>query len=208
VKRIICFLLVFNAQTTLGVSNLLDKPTFEDVLTGQLSEGASLLFSPKIATWHTELQLTLTDKEDIFKQLKLALSTDRQQLHSDGDKTFDYPLSCEVNIIDFNNDGNLEVLVSVYNLDWTGQGGKQTIFGKNSSGKYHKILEDQGVAELLTTGKGGYPDIILGGPGFSRPTYRWDGTKYQFNKQVSFIVNNSPQTVSYEEFYKKQKGLK
>ncbi len=30
----------------------------------------------------------------------------------------------------------------------------------------------------------GYPDLLIGGPGFEQPVWRWNGKEYQFYKTV------------------------
>jgi hypothetical protein len=51
-----------------------------------------------------------------------------------------------------------------------------------------------------------HPDLLIGGPGMTAPTYRWNGTKYQFYKEIDFGAGTAPQRISFEAFYKKQKA--
>jgi hypothetical protein len=38
--------------------------------------------------------------------------------------------------------------------------------------------------DVLATGNQGYPDLLIGGPGFEYPVWRWNGKAYTFSKNV------------------------
>lgn len=170
-----------------------------------LSAGAKLLFDSEHTTYYTKLKLNPAEQEAIYKKLQLRLSKDKKELHAITDNTLESPLNPTVSIIDLNNDGQPEVIVNLYNLFWTGQGGQETIFGKNKAGSMIEIGDAQGVTEILPTGANGYPDLLVGGPGMTAPVLRWNGTKYKFFKEVDFGQYTAPKTMSYEAYYKKQK---
>jgi len=81
---------------------------------------------------------------------------------------------------DLNGDGRPEAVVSeggsfCYGAAETGF----TLLSKQADGSWHKIINDAGIPEFLTTkGVGGWPDISVGGPGFCFPVQRWNGKAY------------------------------
>ena len=54
---------------------------------------------------------------------------------------------------------------------------------KQTTGRWTKIFQSQGIAEFLPTrGVGRMPDISIGGPGFCFPVIRWNGKTYAQNR--------------------------
>lgn len=170
-----------------------------------LSDGAKLLFNEAITTYYTALKLTPIEKESIYKQLNFQLSNDKKKIHDMEDTDLQFALTCRVIIIDLNNDGKLEVIVSRINSYWTGQVGDESVFTKNNFGEYIEVLSIHGFIQILSTSSSGYPDLMVGGPGYIAPWYKWNGIKYQFYKEVQFGKNQIPDRISFEDYYKKQK---
>ena len=42
--------------------------------------------------------------------------------------------------------------------------------------------------DVLTTASKGYPDLVIGGPGFEFPVFRWNGKVYDNYKTISDAV--------------------
>lgn len=85
---------------------------------------------------------------------------------------------------DFNLDGQPDAIVSegsVYCFGAEEVG--YTLVSRNAAGQWAIIDERPGFAQLLeTSGGSGWPDIIVGGPGFCHPVVRWNGSEYALDR--------------------------
>ena len=85
---------------------------------------------------------------------------------------------------DLNGDGRPEAVVTegggmCYGM--TGQG--FWLLTKDPNGTWRVLASETAVPEFLATkGVGGYPDILLGGPGFCFPVQRWNGRTYALQR--------------------------
>ena len=122
---------------------------------------------------------------------QLILDNSGLVLDSTGTALVDYscglPVGAAVEFSDWNGDGNQEVLVIAGNTCTSGMAGSSVfLFIKDSTGTYLPSLGfPASSATPESTANLGYPDLLIGGPGFCFPVWRWDGTAYQFLKQVS-----------------------
>ena len=93
-------------------------------------------------------------------------------------------------VADLNGDGNPEAVIvesSGYCFGAAGQG--YSLVSKGSNG-WTLLDSGQGMAVFLeTTGEGGWPDLMVGGPGFCFPVLRWDGAQYV---QYRFEYDDKP----------------
>lgn len=84
---------------------------------------------------------------------------------------------------DLNGDGRPEAVVieqSTYCYGNTGTG--FWLVSQQADGSWRLITNNTGVPEFLkTTGVGGWPDILVGGPGFCFPVQRWNGKAYMLH---------------------------
>lgn len=139
---------------------------------GRQDRGAALLF----ARGHDGL--SSAEQGTIFRSLGLVLdSTGRGFV----DATCGQPAAAEVSFSDWNHDGKTEVLV-VFGNDCTSGHAERSVvlFIRDSTGKYAMNLSFPGAAaDSLPTGNLGYPDLLIGGPGFCFPVWRWNGTEYE-----------------------------
>lgn len=55
------------------------------------------------------------------------------------------------------------------------------LFGLDAQGNYRKIFEEVGILDVLKSSTNKYHDIMLGGPGFEFPVYKWNGKKYMYS---------------------------
>ena len=124
-----------------------------------------------------------------------GLSTDEQQLileqaglvlDSTGTSLADYscglPAGAAVEFSDWNGDGNKEVLVVAGNSCTSGMAGSSVfLFIKDTTGTYLPNLGfPASSATPMATSNLGYPDLLIGGPGFCFPVWRWNGTEYDY----------------------------
>ena len=144
-----------------------------------LSEGARLLFQ------NTKSKLSNAEKENIFKQTSFLLSTDKKQFISDKDAV-DYPFDAFVYPTDLNKDGNEEIFILFGNTYTSGNTGSTiTAFIKNSAKQYKVQLGFPGtLPDAIIGSSTAYPDLIIGGPGFKFPVWKWKAGQYAFSKSI------------------------
>ena len=85
---------------------------------------------------------------------------------------------------DINGDGRPEAIVTEGSMFCYGNTGSGFwLLTKTASGKWSKLYQSPGVAELLKTrGADRMPDISVGGPGFCFLVVRWNGKAYVDNR--------------------------
>ncbi len=144
-----------------------------------LTEGAGLFFA------NTASKLTAAEKNEIFKQTGFQLSRDKNAFIMDKESA-DFPFDAFVYITDLNKDGKEEVFVQYGNSYTSGHTGSSLLlYIKNSAGKYQSHLGFPGVEpETLATANLGYPDLLIGVPGFEFPVWRWNGKVYDYHRKV------------------------
>ena len=120
--------------------------------------------------------LSGADRAAVYAALGLVPSPDSTHL-VDGvcgqraDAWLDYP--------DLNGDGTPEVRAGWGNACLSGHAGTSVSVFVVVDGRYRPQLGFPALsAEPLDTGNLGYPDLLIGGPGFCFPVYRWNGTEY------------------------------
>jgi hypothetical protein len=148
-----------------------------------LSTSAALLF--KGITSKTTLQ----EKNEVALKSKLILSKDKKQFSADG--TTDIPYEVHVYPMDLNNDGKEEIGILEYSSYFGGTGAKFTLLIKDASGKYQVAVQQIGMPAILSSKPNTYPDLMLGGPGFEQPVYRYNGKTYTYHRKVSDQVKTS-----------------
>jgi hypothetical protein len=158
-----------------------------------LSPGAALLFKDVKST------LSVAEKNFIYSSLKFGLSKDRKSF-TDGEnqeETFD----ARVYPTDMNKDGLEEVFVSFGNTYTSGMTGSSIeLYIKKAGGMYKANFGFPGTVPVaLLTGNAGYPDLLIGGPGFEFPVWKWNGTQYVFSKKMKETVLTKLKTVQVED---------
>jgi hypothetical protein len=59
------------------------------------------------------------------------------------------------------------------------------VFIADKNGTYRMNLGFPGtLPDALSTTNLGYSDLLMGGPGFEYPVWRWNGKEYNFSKKV------------------------
>ena len=161
-----------------------------------LSDGATLLFQ------NVKSKLTAAEKNSIFQKMKLTLSADKKSFVMD-----DIPISAFVFPTDMNKDGKEEVFVGLESIALFGDRESFSLYIKNNSGTYLQQTEIVGGRPvILSTKNSGYPDILIGGPGFEHPVYRWNGTKYTVYKKMRDEALNNDNSKDIEEYSKLYAG--
>ena len=135
----------------------------------------------------------------MFKKTGLELSKDKKQFMSG-----EYPIEVQVFPTDLNKDGREEIFVGLASTSLFGDTGESfLLFTKNSAGTYvqHEALGN-GRPVILSTKNLGYPDILIGGPGFEFPVLRWNGKKYMYSKMMKDAVLQKTKATDIDEFSK------
>jgi|WetSurMetagenome_2_1015567.scaffolds.fasta_scaffold14693_8 hypothetical protein len=135
-------------------------------------EGYEILFKG------TSSKLSNREKSQIYNKLGLRLSKDKKAVI---DSVCGQDASPTVKIEDLNGDGAEEVFVIWGNTCTSGQAGQSiSLFIKSANGAYVDNFGFPGIDyEKMKTGNKGYPDLMIGGPGFCHPVWRWNGRQYQ-----------------------------
>ena len=145
-----------------------------------LSQVASLLFK------NTKSNLTVAEKNKIATKLGFVYSGNKDQPFAQDNDSKEYPFGVTVYPTDLNKDGKDEVFVVFGNSYTSGAAGSSVVlFIKNSAGTYSENLGFPGMApDVLATTSKGYPDLLIGGPGFEFPVWRWNGKNYSHFRTV------------------------
>jgi hypothetical protein len=139
---------------------------------GMAAEGYEILFKG------TTSKLSKQDKQRIFKKLGFRLSKNKKFIVDD---TCGEDVSPSVEVVDLNGDGVEEVFVNWGNTCTSGMAGQSvTLFVKDRTGQFVENLGFPGSYEKLATQNKGFPDILIGGPGFCFAVWQWNGTKYEY----------------------------
>lgn len=132
-------------------------------------------------------KLTAAEKNQIAGKLGFILSGNATQPFALDKDSKEYPFSATVLPTDMNKDGKEEIFVAYGNSFTSGHTGSSiALYIKDANGKYTDQLGFPGmVPDALTTLSKGYPDLVIGGPGFEFPVWRWNGKAYSLLKNVS-----------------------
>jgi hypothetical protein len=114
------------------------------------------------------------------------LSGDKDQPFASDKDSKDFPFGAMVYPTDMNKDNKEEVFISFGNTYTSGNTGSSIVlFIKDVKGTYITQLGFPGtVPDVLTTTNQGYPDLLIGGPGFEYPVWKWNGKAYVFGRNV------------------------
>lgn len=137
-------------------------------------EGHRILFGDSTA-------VSEADQRAIYEQFGYTVSADGAGLDVVDCGTI-YVNAVEA--LDLNGDGVDEVFVDGGNTCTSGHAGSSVVlFIKDAEGRYAPHLGFPAFGwDVLETSNLGFPDLALGGPGFCRPVWRWDGATYQHER--------------------------
>lgn len=151
--------------------------------------------------------MTNAEKESIFKQTGFLLSADKKQFIGDKDGA-DFPFSAFVYPTDLNKDGKEEIFILFGNTYTSGNTGSSIVaFTKNATNQYIMQLGFPGtLPDVITTSASGYPDLIIGGPGFEYPVWKWKAGKYEFSRRIKEADLKKVKTENIESMSRKYTG--
>ena len=87
-------------------------------------------------------------------------------------------------IRDLNGDGRSEMVITESGSFCYGHTGQGFYIMERAGSDWRTLFQSQGIPEFLPTkGAGGWPDIVLGGPGFCFPVVRYNGKTYAVHRQ-------------------------
>ncbi len=130
-------------------------------------------------------KLSVAEKNKAAEASAFVISKSDKNLFTFKDEE-EAPFHVEVTVTDLNDDGTEEIILQWGNSFWSGYAGTScTLLVKNSkTGNYDSNLGFPGVVQILKTRTNGYRDLLIGGPGFEFPLYKWDGKKYELKGSV------------------------
>jgi hypothetical protein len=125
--------------------------------------------------------LTPADQAAAFKAAGFAQRGKLWRSSCDDPGTASYEPGALQPVGDLNGDGRPEAVVTEGGSYCYGDTGTAFwLVSKQANGKWKLITNATGIPTFLATkGKGGWPDIEIGGPGFCFPVERWDGRAYR-----------------------------
>ena len=129
---------------------------------------------------------TVAEQNLVAKKLGFILSGNKDMPFALDKDSKDYPFAAMVMPTDLNNDKIEDIFILYGNSFTSGNTGSSVVlFIKNAVGTYEMNLGFPGTTpDILTTINKGYPDILVGGPGFDFPVLRWNGKIYDNYKSV------------------------
>jgi hypothetical protein len=141
--------------------------------------GPALLF----AGGHGDL--SAEERLQVFNDLGFTVTPDGKGFT---DQICGQPAGASIEFRDMNSDGRQEVLVIFGNTCTSGHAGSSALLLIRDAGG---ILQPNlgfpaASADPLPESNLGYPDLLIGGPGFCFPVWRWYGTAYNY-------LRNDPQ---------------
>lgn len=163
-----------------------------------IAEGTALLFK------NVKTKITEKEKQEIYKSGGFLLSKDKKQFIPDADAA-EYPFDANVYPTDMNGDGIEEIFIVFGNSYTSGMNGSSVIlFIKNAKGEYKMNLGfASSTPGILPTKILGYPELVMGGPGFTFPVWKWNGKEYVFSRKISDKALTKLKTVYVDEASKK-----
>lgn len=145
-----------------------------------LTPGARQLFK------NTNSKLSVSEKNKIFSLTGFLLSKDKNQFVIDKE-AMDFPFDAFVYPVDLNKDGREEVVILFGNGFTSGHTGSSVLlFIKNAAGTYQSNLGFPSASiYALTALNKGFPDLVITGPGWEFPVWRWNGRAYAYNRRIT-----------------------
>lgn len=173
--------------------------------TNQLSPLAAELFKG------VKSSITIHEKNFIAQKTGFVLSGNKDHPFALDKDSKEYPFGVVLMPADLNKDGKEEIFISFGNGYTSGNTGSSIVlFIKNAAGVYEMNFGFPGMSpDILTTANKGYPDLVVGGPGFEFPVFRWNGKIYDNYKTMSDAVYSKTKKTAAEDVSKQyQQALK
>ncbi len=168
---------------------------------------APAALSPEAVLLFKNVKTKLTDAEKNVFADGFVLSPDKKQFIMDKESG-DFPYDIQLYPTDINKDGQEEIFMLWGNSFTSGMTGSSiSLFIKDKTGKFVSGLGFPGtLPDVLSTSNLGYPDLLIGGPGFEFPVWRWNGKAYDFYKQVKEADYMKMKKTSVEDLSKAYMG--
>lgn len=118
--------------------------------------------------------------------MNIKATKDAKQFYINDPSYTDYTFTVDVYPLDLNQDG-VEDIATVYGHSAiTGNGPISTLFIKDSSGHYNPNFGLTYFLFLLPNNRSkDFSDIVLGGPGFEFPIWKWNGKTYVHYSKIT-----------------------
>lgn len=164
----------------------------------KLDRVAAILFK------NVKTKLPVADKNAIAAKTGFVLSGDMVLPFASDKDSKEYPFGAVVLPTDMNEDGQEEIFISFGNTTTSGMAGSSiALFIKDPKGAFADQLGFPGlVPDALEPIGEGYPDLLIGGPGFEYPVWSWDGKAYVFSRTVKDADYGQLKKRSVEEISK------
>jgi hypothetical protein len=139
---------------------------------------------PPAAAGASPTKLSPADEAAAFKAAGFKQRGKQWRSDCDDPGTPSYTPGAIDRVIDLNGDGRPEALITeggTHCYGNTGQG--YFVVTRLADGGWKRVTSGTGIAEFLKTkGADGWPDLVVGGPGFCFPVQRWDGREYKLQR--------------------------
>jgi hypothetical protein len=134
-------------------------------------------------------QLSASDRADVLALLGFELGDDGATIL---DPVCRLPMAApDVRLDDLNGDGRPELSVNGGNTCSAGSTGAVLwLLGRGPDGRYRLVLSTLALGYRATGHRvDGYPDLVLGGPGFCHAVWRWTGSEYAFDRNEPEVAD-------------------
>jgi len=150
---------------------------------------------------NVKTKLTVIEKNVIATKIGFVLSSNKDEPFAQDKESKEFPFTASVFPTDLNKDGKEDVFIIFGNTYTSGQAGSSVaLFIKNTAGVYTTNLGFPGMApDVFVTLNKGYPDLLIGGPGFEYPVWRWNGKEYVYFKSVKDSAYGNLKKTGVEE---------
>lgn len=99
--------------------------------------------------------------------------------------TASYQQGAVEEVLDLNSDGRPEAVITESSLICYGQQGAWfAILSREANGAWRQVLEADGVFVALPSKAHGWREVMVSGPGFTHPAYRYNGQSYVRHRMV------------------------
>lgn len=136
---------------------------------------------------NTVTTLNFIQKVEIFKLTGFKLDPNSDSMFVSGyDDDNEFPFDAYIYNTDFDKDGREEIFISYGNPFTSGRTGNSImLLMPDYNNKYWQNFDFPGLPPECLKSSTVFPDLLIPGPGFQYPVWKWDGQKYNFNRQVS-----------------------
>ena len=132
-----------------------------------------------------DLALSEADKAAALKAAGFKLSGRAWRRCEEETPTASYQPGGVEEVLDLNGDGRPEVVITESSLFCYGQQGAWfAILSQEANGAWRQVLETDGVFVALPSKANGWREVMVSGPGFTHPAYRYDGRSYVRHRMI------------------------